>query len=210
VSYQAGPGTVVSLAYAVYDAEGEQVDASDQPLEIVLGYGTLLPSIEQVIEGLEPGQKKSLRLGPEQAYGRRDPKALIEVDRSEFPEDVAPGDRFDADAPDGTRVVLRVLDVTDELVVIDTNHPLADQTVRFELEVIGVRPASEAELAAAEARLREAENRPRGPPAPLISVQRLLEGGKRRYESGPGSDAPAEDLAPPGPVGPDPTRRRMR
>lgn len=177
--FQVGPDTVVSLAYAVYDAEGERVDGSERPLEVVFGHGQLMPELEAAIEGLAAGDKKTVRLEPEQAYGRRDPTALVEVDRSEFPDDVAPGDRFEAETEQGGLVVLRVVDVLDDAVVVDTNHPLADQTVRFELEVTAVRPASEAELAAAAARL-EAENRP---DPPLVPLRRLLEGGRRRYES---------------------------
>jgi FKBP-type peptidyl-prolyl cis-trans isomerase 2 len=103
---------------------------------------------------------------------------------------VAPGDRYEAETPEGDTIVLRVLEVTDDAVVIDTNHPLADQTVRFELQVVAVRPASAAELRAAAERL-EAENQAAeaGPAAPetgvspLVPLRRLLEGGRRRYES---------------------------
>jgi FKBP-type peptidyl-prolyl cis-trans isomerase SlyD len=177
--FHVGPETVVSLAYAVYDAEGERVEASERPLEVVFGHGQLLPELEAAIEGLSAGDKKTVRLRPEQAYGRRDPTALIEVDRSEFPDDVAPGDRYEAETEEGETVVLRVVEVLDDAVVVDTNHPLADQTVRFELEVTAVRPASEAELLAAAARL-EAGNQP---DPPLVPLRRLLEGGRRRYES---------------------------
>jgi FKBP-type peptidyl-prolyl cis-trans isomerase SlyD len=165
--FQAGPDTVVSIAYAVYDAEGERVDASEQPLDVVFGMGQLLPELEQAIEGLSAGDTRSVRLRPEQAYGRRDPTALMEVERSDFPDDVAPGDRYEAETPEGDTIVLRVLEVTDDAVVIDTNHPLADQTVRFELQVVAVRPASAAELRAAAERL-EAENQAAeaGPAAP--------------------------------------------
>ena len=188
--YQVGPETVVSMSYAVFDAEGEQVDASGEPIEFVFGHGQLLDQIEQGIEGLSAGDRKTLRLGPEQAYGRRDPTALTEVERSDFPDDVAPGDRFEAETPEGEVIVLRVVDVSDEAVVIDTNHPLADQTVRFELEIVGVRPASAAELQAAAERL-EAEIRAEAEGvsaaenghSTLIPLRRLLEGGRRRYES---------------------------
>ena len=112
--FQVGPDTVVSIEYAVFDAEGEEVDASDAPLDVVFGYGQLLSEIEHAIEGLSSGVHKTVQLRPEQAYGRRHPTALMEVERSDFPDDVAPGDRFEADTEEGDTIVLRVLDVTDE------------------------------------------------------------------------------------------------
>jgi FKBP-type peptidyl-prolyl cis-trans isomerase SlyD len=186
--FQVGPETLVSLRYAVFDAEGEAVDAPEEPVEVVFGMGQLLPGLEQAIEGLSPGDKKSIELAPEQAYGRRDPTALIEVDRDEFPEDVAAGDRFEAETEQGELVILRVLEVLDDAVVVDTNHPLADQTVRFDLEIMGVRPATEAEIQAAAARLQAEESAD----PELIPPGRLLRGGGQRYESEHTSAGPAQ------------------
>jgi FKBP-type peptidyl-prolyl cis-trans isomerase SlyD len=186
--FQVGPETLVSLRYAVFDAEGEAVDAPLEPVEVVFGMGLLLPGLEQAIDGLYAGDKKSVRLAPEQAYGRRDPTALIEVDRDDFPADVAPGDRFEAETEQGELVILRVLEVLEDAVVVDTNHPLADQTVRFDLEIVGVRPATEAEIAAVIARLEAAES----PDQSLVPPGRLLRGGGQRYESGHTSAGPAQ------------------
>jgi FKBP-type peptidyl-prolyl cis-trans isomerase SlyD len=189
--YQVGPETVVSIGYAVYDAEGERVGTGEEPLEFVFGYAQLLPALEQAIEGMRVGESKAVSLRPEQAYGRRDPTAVVEVERDEFPPDVAQGDRFEAENEAGDLIVLRVVEVTDDAVVVDTNHPLADQTVRFELDVRSVRPATEAELQAAAERLESGENGSLQPEQGLVPLQRLLEGGRRRYESGGGSGKPA-------------------
>ena len=179
MSFQVGPDTVVCLEYVVYDAEGERVDASEEPVEVVFGYGQLMPPLEQAIDGLSEGAEKSVRLKPEQAYGRRDPTALIEVERSDFPDDVAPGDRFEAENDDGSLVVLRVVDVLEDAVVVDTNHPLADQTVRFDLRIAGVRPATAEEIARATAELEASQS----PGSELIPPGRLLLGGRGRYET---------------------------
>ena len=64
----------------------------------------------------------------------RNPDAQVEVLRSEFPEDVAAGDCYEAEDEDGRPVLLQVLEVTDEGVLVDSNHPLAGQTLRFEVE----------------------------------------------------------------------------
>jgi FKBP-type peptidyl-prolyl cis-trans isomerase SlyD len=168
----------VRLRVQIHDAEG--APAQDEPSEtsFVFGYGALLPAVEAGIAGLAVGAKKSLTLKPEDAFGERDPKATLEVLRDEFPEDVAAGDVFDAeddDAPDGL-VLLRVLEVTPETVVLDRNHPLAGQKVRFDVEVLEVRPADEAEISAAEAALTTDDP----PEETLIPAASLLRGPTKR------------------------------
>lgn len=178
--FQVGPGMLVRLVYSVFDAEGEPVEAPDQEAEILFGFGQLLPELERGIEGLASGESRSLRLAPERAYGRRRKEGILEVDRSEFPEDVAPGDRFEVENEQGAVLVLKVLEVLSDAVVVDTNHPLADQEVRFEVRVEAVRPATEAEI---EARVRAMEE-PSNEPAPsnLISPDRLLRRTRQDYE----------------------------
>lgn len=170
--YQVGPGTVVRLSYAVFDAEGERVETSDQTLEAVVGFGRLLPAIERAIEGLTTGASRSITLPPQQAFGRRDKHLILEVDRDEFPPEVSAGDRFEAEHESGGTLVLKVLEVLPDAVVVDTNHPLADQEVRFDLRILEVRPATEAELEAA-AKGAGAEDALEQHPQ-LISPDRLL------------------------------------
>jgi len=179
LAYQVGPDTRVELAYTVYDADGEEAHRSppDAPLVVVFGYGQLLPAVERAIEGLRPGEVRELSLAPNDAFGQRDPKAIIEVDRADFPEDVAAGDRFEVENDKGELLVLKVLDVAEDAVVLDTNHPLAGQHVRVELRVGDVRPASSAELTLAQARLAT----PDDPGSPgLIAAARLLRGRTQR------------------------------
>lgn len=187
VGFQVGPEMWVRLRVVIRDAEGEVVQDEPTEASFVFGYGALLPALESGIEGLPEGAKKSLRLKPVDAFGERDPKAVLEVLRDEFPDDVAPGDVFDAEeeeggpAPAGALVLLRVLEVTPEYVVLDRNHPLAGQKVQFDVEVLEVRPADEAEiLAAEEAILTQDEAEPA-----LIPAASLLRGVSRRYEKDP-------------------------
>lgn len=191
---------LVRLSYRVFDAEGEQVGEGEPaaPLGAIFGYGELLPALERALDGKTTGERATLELAPREAYGERDPKALIEVDREEFPADVAPGDRFEAERDEGGIVVLKVLDVTEDAVVVDLNHPLAGQKVRYELEVVEVRPATPGELEQAVFRL-EAPEAP-GPEG-LIPLGRLLTGGRRRYEDD--SKRSADDEEPGEPNGED-------
>ncbi len=180
MSFQIGPGMSVRLAYRVFDAEGEAIDDASELL-FVFGYGALLPAVEEQLDGARQGERRTFSLPPERAFGRRNPKAVVEVDREDFPEDVAPGDRFEAEADDGRPVLLQVLDVTPDAVVLDGNHPLAGQRLRFELEVLELRPATAEELSEAE-RLLEAGQDSQAQPAqePLIPLGRLLRGPSRR------------------------------
>ncbi len=180
--FRIGPGMFARLSYRVFDAEQELVDESDpaSPMPVVVGYGQLLPALERALDGLAAGERCTAVLAPRDAYGSRDPHAIIEVDRADFPPDVAAGDRFEAERDDGAVVVLQVIDVAEDLVVLDTNHPLAGQRVQYEVDVLEVRPATAEELDRAVERLEEAPDRP---PDGLIPPERLLPGGGRRYES---------------------------
>lgn len=186
--YQVGPGTVVSLAYALFDAEGEKIEESEQgaPVDLLIGYGEVAPELERQLEGLSAGARRELQLDAEEAFGPRDPEALIHVDRADLPSDVALGDELVADRTDGGGVVtLKVVEMDEERVVLDTNPPLAGQRVRLVVRVENVRPATEEELAEAADRLTRS-----GPPAepPLLPAERLL---RRRRGDGPQvGDAP--------------------
>ncbi len=165
------PGTWVTLAYHVYDAEDALVESSDVSgcVEVLFGYGQLSPRLEAALDGCRVGEARAVVLPPEEAFGHRDREAILEVDRADFPPDVREGDEFEAEREDGEVVTLRVVAVGDDVVVIDTNHPLADQDVRVEAMLEGLRLASTAELAAAEARLERGEIW-----MPLVPAARLV------------------------------------
>jgi FKBP-type peptidyl-prolyl cis-trans isomerase SlyD len=152
--YQVGPETFVTLSCQVFDAEGESASNAEVSA-FVFGMGSLLPSVEEALEGHVAGETVEVVLPPERAYGGRDPQGILEVDRSEFPESVAPGDRFEVENDAGGLLVVHILDVQDDLVVVDTNHPLSGQEIKFRLEIQDVRPASKEEIEAAEANLAE-------------------------------------------------------
>ena len=193
--YQIGPDTYVALDFSVFDAEGDAVTSGSDRLEIVFGRGQLLPSLERALDGLSAGDQKAVTLRPRDAYGERDPKAILEVDRSEFPPEVAPGDRFEVENEAGAVLVLQVLDVGPDTVHLDLNHPLAGQEIRIELKVVEVRPASAEELAEADAALEDAQEEVGDSPgampvvSPVIPLDRLLRGPARGYEKDPAGDA---------------------
>jgi FKBP-type peptidyl-prolyl cis-trans isomerase SlyD len=164
------PDTVVTLSYALFDEHGELVDRAGirpdagseagegEPLTYVHGYAQLVPGLERQIEGLKPGERGVFTVEADEAFGEHDDDAVFAVDRSDFPDasSVAVGDEFMAEGPDGEPIAMRVLEVHADAFVVDTNHPLAGQRVRFEVEVSAVRAAAEEEIAAAQAELERA------------------------------------------------------
>lgn len=153
------PDTVVTLSYVLFDEQGETVDQvpRDEPLTYVHGYAQIVPGLERQIVGLRPGEKATFTVEADEAFGDREDDAVFAVDRTDFPDadDVAVGDEFMAEGPDGEPIAMRVIEVKPEELVVDTNHPLAGQRIRFEVEVADVRAASEEEIAAAQAELEQ-------------------------------------------------------
>ncbi|MCA9520800.1 MAG: peptidylprolyl isomerase [Myxococcales bacterium] len=141
---------VVTVSYRLTDPEGTLIDEATaaDPLHYLHGHGSLLPSVEKHLEGLQKSQSASFTVSPEDGYGERDDEGLRELDRSLFPDDLPleQGLPIILETDDGEAQAF-VHDVTDSTVVVDLNHPLAGETLCFEFTVIDVRDATEAELA---------------------------------------------------------------
>jgi peptidylprolyl isomerase len=114
--------------------------ADSEPLEFKLGEGKILPSIENAVEGMEVGQSKSVKVPPEKAYGRRRDELIGEVGRDKFPENVAikVGQQFEVPQPEGRSMVVKVVDVSEQTITIDGNHPLAGRELNFDLELLEI------------------------------------------------------------------------
>lgn len=159
---QVGPDTVVTLAYTLYGEDGEVIESTgegDPGLEYVHGYGQIVPGLESAVEGMIAGQERSVVVQPADAYGDYDDEGVFEVSREDFPEpdQVKVDDEFVAEGDDGDQLALRVVEIRPEGFLVDANHPLAGETLRFEVKIVGVRPATEDEIAKAEAELEEDE-----------------------------------------------------
>jgi FKBP-type peptidyl-prolyl cis-trans isomerase 2 len=120
-------------------------------------------------------------LSPAQAFGSRDPEAILELERAEFPEDIAVGDEFAAEDAVGRLVPFKVVDLDDDRVVVDTNHPLAGQQVQLELSLEELRPATELELNEGAERLQRLSGEA---PAELLPLASLLRHLPRNPNSG--------------------------
>lgn len=149
--------TVVTLSYVLFDEKGEAVDSAtkDEPLVYIHGYAQIMPGLEKGLEGLRAGDVRSFDVEAEEAFGAHDDEALFEVEKADFPNagEITPGDEFVAEGPDGDSVAMRVVEVLADALVVDANHPLAGQRVRFDVTVADVRAATESEISEAQAEL---------------------------------------------------------
>lgn len=139
---------VVSIDYTLTDAEGAVLDSSEgrEPLAYIHGTGSIVVGLEEALEGKEKGANLKVSIPPAKGYGERDASLTQKVPRAMFDvEKIEPGMRFHAQAEHGTHVVT-VTAVDSESVTVDANHPLAGQTLNFEVNVVDVRAATQQEL----------------------------------------------------------------
>jgi FKBP-type peptidyl-prolyl cis-trans isomerase SlyD len=156
------PNARVVLEYTLKDDKGEVLDSSDaedgEPIVYVHGYGMLVPGLESALMGLALGEAKDVTVSPDEGFGDRDDELVLEIDRSDFPEpkNVNIGDEVVAESPDGDEVPMRVVEVKEETVIVDANHPLAGVTLRYSVKVKEIAAASEEEIAEAAAGFEDA------------------------------------------------------
>jgi len=146
----AGPGRAVAFTYTLFDAEsGEQIDSSRGrgPVSYLHGFEQILPGLERALEGLEVDASATVTLSADEAYGPYDARLVRSVPRTEVKDGVKVGGRVRIRTPQGI-AVLRVLEVTDDAVTLDANHPLAGRALRFEVQVVDVQQAAPEELSA--------------------------------------------------------------
>ncbi len=140
---------VVGIHYTLKDDNGEIMDSSEgqSPLVYIQGSGNIISGLEHALVDKEAGDKLHVVIKPEDAYGVRDESLVQSVPISNFQNqsEVKEGVQFRAETSDGMRVAT-VTKIENETVTIDMNHPLADETLHFDVEITEVRDASEEEL----------------------------------------------------------------
>lgn len=140
---------VVTANFQLYGNEGVLVDSSDQngPLLYLHGAEDLLPGVEAALHGHGVGDQITVELTPDQAFGAKDESLIDKVPRENFPgvEQISVGMQFQTDVAEGYPVVVRVIAIDDKFVTVDGNHEMADQHLKFELEVTDVREATDEE-----------------------------------------------------------------
>ncbi len=140
---------IVTIAYTLRSSDGDIIDQSEEgsPLVYLHGANNIVPGLEEQLEGADIGETVQAIVPPEKGYGPRVGEAQA-VPRSSFPEgaDIQPGMRVVAQDEQGTQIPFFVIEVATDTVTIDLNHPLAGETLHFEVTVEGTRDATSEEL----------------------------------------------------------------
>lgn len=137
------PGSVIHLEYTLRNDQGAVLDSNEgrAPLVFTQGQGQVIRGLEQAVLGMKVGETKRITLPPDQAYGPVDPEAVAEVPKGRVPPDsLRVGATLVGRTTSGREVPVRVREIKDETVVFDLNHPLAGQTLRFDVRIILVEP----------------------------------------------------------------------
>jgi len=139
---QAKNGDSVKIHYTGTLENGEEFDSSKdrEPLEFVLGEGNVIPGFENGVMGMEEGDSKNITIPPEEAYGIKNNELIVEVDRSEFPENITPsvGLQLQMMQQNGNPINVMVTALDDNKVMLDANHPLAGQTLIFDIKLVEI------------------------------------------------------------------------
>ena len=131
-------GDDVSVKYTGTLDDGEVFDSNvDRPgtLDFTVGAGQMIAGFDAAVLGMAVGETKTVRLEPAEAYGEYQDGLVVEVDRAAAPEGVAAGQQL----RDSLGRTVVVLEVRDDVIVIDQNHPLAGQVLTFEIELVEIR-----------------------------------------------------------------------
>jgi peptidylprolyl isomerase len=139
---QAKEGNVVKVHYSGRLTDGTLFDSSEgrEPLEFTVGAGQMIRGFDAGVLGMTIGEKKTLQIAAEDAYGARDEEAIIEFPAENIPAEMKlePGMQLTLRNQNGQPVPVIVLEVKDEVVIMDANHMLAGQDLVFDVELVEI------------------------------------------------------------------------
>lgn len=140
-------GSEVLMHFTIFLEDGTIAETTEgeDPLHFVMGDETLVEGLELALFGLKAGDKQSLKIDPETAYGYPDPENIHAMARTDFPDDMElkPGVIVSFALPDGEEYPGMITEVGDEQVTVDFNHPLAGHEILFEVEILEVTGGEE-------------------------------------------------------------------
>jgi FKBP-type peptidyl-prolyl cis-trans isomerase SlyD len=143
-------GRVVFMRYTMTLDDGRVVESrgTDAPFAYLHGAGNVVPGLEIQLHERQAGETFRVSVPPELAFGQIDPDHIKRIPRTDFPSDarLTPGMRFRSQLDDGMLLPAWVVDVDDRTVTVSFNHPLAGETLHFDVEVIEIRDARPDEL----------------------------------------------------------------
>ncbi|EGG95175.1 FKBP-type peptidyl-prolyl cis-trans isomerase SlyD [gamma proteobacterium IMCC1989] len=141
---------VASIHYTLKNADGEVLDTSEgqEPLHYVHGAQNIVPGLEKELEGKTTGDKLSVAVEPIDGYGEYNAELIQELPKDMFAgvDTIEVGMEFQAQTPEGGMQIIEVKSIDGDKITVDGNHPMAGQTLHFDVEITDVREATKDEL----------------------------------------------------------------
>ena len=143
---QAQEGDKVKVHYHGTLRSGEIFDSSQgrEPLEFTVGSGQVIKGFDEGVKGMSIGEKKTVEIPVEDAYGEKSQELIIEFPKSQFPTDMNPevGQQLMMSNGSGQSFPVTIKEVKEDAVLLDANHPLAGQDLIFNIELVEIVPTS--------------------------------------------------------------------
>ncbi len=141
---------VVAIDYTL-TVDGEIIDSSRdrEPLEFLQGHGNIISGLEREMLGMEIGKSKEVEVAPIDGYGEGDETAFMEIPANQFPKNIPleVGTELEVQNEEGQPAYARIEKIENNIVILNFNHPLADKSLHFNVEVVAIREPTEEELA---------------------------------------------------------------
>lgn len=136
-------GDKVKVEYTGTLDDGTVFDSSEKhgaPLEFEIGAGQVIPGFENALVGMKQGEEKEINLEPAQAYGDPNPQLVKQIPKAQIPaqQELKPGMLLLMRLPDGRQVPVKIVEVSEDAISLDLNHPLAGKTLTFKLKVVEI------------------------------------------------------------------------
>ena len=139
---QAKKGDKVQVNYKGYLEDGKIFDSSEgkPPLDVTIGSGMVIPGFDAALTGMEVGEKKTVKIPMDKAYGSHNAEMVMQVPKSQVPPDLKPeiGQKLQVGGADGELMTVEVIDLDDDFIVLDANPPLAGKDLTFDLELVAI------------------------------------------------------------------------
>lgn len=133
-------GDKVKIHYTGTLNDGTVFDSSEgrEPLEFTIGNNQVIPGFENGVREMKLNEEKTIRIRPEDAYGQKNDKLVMKMQRDKFPKDIETGGRLLLKGPNGEQIPAHISDISEDSVTIDLNHPLAGKELNFRLRLVSI------------------------------------------------------------------------
>ncbi len=139
---QVKTGDTIKVHYHGKLTDGTTFDSSEgrEPLEFEVGSGMVIKGFDDGVMGMAVGDKKTIEIPVEDAYGPKDPQMIMDFPKDRFPESLQPeiGMRLNMTNSSGQNIPVVITEVKDDAVILDANHPLAGEDLIFDLELVDI------------------------------------------------------------------------